>query len=154
MFGLRNVILILCMMLTACDHSRQGIELQLYGGETVPWQSYRGQWVFINYWAEWCKPCLKEIPELNRLAQLPEVAVLGINYDGVAAAELQRLQSKFDIKFALLQDDPGPALSIQRPTVLPATVVYAPSGEPFEILLGPQTLASLENVMKKSFQSQ
>ena len=27
----------------------------------------RGYWVVINYWAQWCKPCIEEIPELNAL---------------------------------------------------------------------------------------
>ena len=30
---------------------------------------YAGRWVVINYWAKWCKPCIKEIPELNALDQ-------------------------------------------------------------------------------------
>lgn len=27
-----------------------------------------GQWLLVNYWAEWCKPCLEEIPELGAFA--------------------------------------------------------------------------------------
>ena len=51
-----------------------------------------GQWLLINYWAEWCGPCRKEIPELNRLAQHPQAAVqvLGVNYDGVQGEALAR----------------------------------------------------------------
>jgi len=42
---------------------------------------YRGQWVVINYWAEWCKPCIKEIPELNGLDRREGYRVLGANFD-------------------------------------------------------------------------
>jgi len=28
---------------------------------------YKGQMVLLNYWATWCGPCIKEMPELNRL---------------------------------------------------------------------------------------
>ncbi len=28
---------------------------------------YRGNVVLLNYWATWCAPCIKEMPELNRL---------------------------------------------------------------------------------------
>jgi thiol-disulfide isomerase/thioredoxin len=55
----------------------------------LPLEQLRGQWVVINYWAIWCKPCIQEIPELNALNELPEVTVLGVNYDGAAAEELR-----------------------------------------------------------------
>ena len=28
---------------------------------------FRGKTVLLNYWATWCAPCIKEMPELNRL---------------------------------------------------------------------------------------
>jgi thiol-disulfide isomerase/thioredoxin len=53
-------------------------------------QQYRGRWIVLNYWAEWCKPCREEIPELNQLSRelADRVAVLGINYDGATGPEL------------------------------------------------------------------
>jgi thiol-disulfide isomerase/thioredoxin len=30
---------------------------------------YKGQFVFINFWATWCSPCIKSIPEKNKLYQ-------------------------------------------------------------------------------------
>lgn len=147
---------LLCLLLVGCSADQSPLsqpkasaELQVYGGASVPWQSYRGQWVFINYWAEWCKPCLHEIPELNRLSQESRVAVLGVNYDGVAEPELQRLQAKFGIEFVMLQSDPASMLQVARPSVLPTTLVYTPQGQLLDTLLGPQTFDSLMAVMKK-----
>ncbi|MEP0202437.1 MAG: TlpA disulfide reductase family protein [Halioglobus sp.] len=109
-------------------------------------QKAQGQWVYVNYWAQWCKPCIKEIPELNALdADHGDVTVLGVNYDGVTGAELEQQLTSLNVAFDTLSSDPSEALGIQRPMVLPTTVIIAPSGELHSTLLGPQTLESLLN---------
>jgi thiol-disulfide isomerase/thioredoxin len=30
-------------------------------------RDYKGKLVLLNYWATWCAPCIKEMPELNKL---------------------------------------------------------------------------------------
>lgn len=43
--------------------------------------SYAGKVIVINFWATWCAPCLKEIPDLNRLQrEYPDdLAVISIS---------------------------------------------------------------------------
>jgi len=104
----------------------------------------RGQWVVINYWASWCTPCIKEIPELNALdAQYPEVTVLGVNYDGASGAELEQQRQQLGIIFASLAADPAAQLGKPRPVVLPTTLILDPTGQLVATLVGPQTLDSL-----------
>ena len=107
-------------------------------------EDLRGQWVVINYWAIWCKPCIVEIPQLNQLdTQYPQVTVLGVNYDGASGAELEQQKQKLGVTFASLELDPAAQLGIPRPTVLPTTLILDPDGQLVTTLLGPQTLASL-----------
>ena len=104
----------------------------------------RGQWVFINYWAQWCKPCIKEIPELNALnSDHSDITVLGVNYDGATGQELEQQLAELQVDFDTLSGDPSEALGIARPMVLPTTIIIAPSGELHSTLLGPQTLETL-----------
>jgi thiol-disulfide isomerase/thioredoxin len=104
----------------------------------------RGQWVVINYWAAWCKPCIQEIPQLNTLdAQYSQVTVLGVNYDGASGAELEQQRQKLGVTFASLDTDPATQLGIPRPVVLPTTLILNPAGQLVATLLGPQTLESL-----------
>jgi thiol-disulfide isomerase/thioredoxin len=104
----------------------------------------KGQWVYVNYWAQWCKPCIKEIPELNALdADHNDITVLGVNYDGVTGQELEQQLTSLKVGFDTLSSDPSEALGIPRPMVLPTTVIIAPSGELHSTLLGPQTLETL-----------
>ena len=83
----------------------------------------QGQWVVVNYWAQWCAPCIKEIPELNRLDQdYTGVTVVGVNYDGTNGEELELQRQKLGVTFASLESDPAAQLGIPRPVVLPTTL--------------------------------
>lgn len=107
-------------------------------------EELRGQWVVINYWAQWCKPCIEEIPELNALDQkYDQVTVLGVNYDGANGPELKQQRQKLGVTFASLEADPAAQLGIPRPIVLPTTLIIDPEGQLATTLIGPQTLESL-----------
>ena len=103
----------------------------------------RGQWLFINYWAQWCKPCRHEVPELNRLHEQSGFAVLGVNYDGAVGEELTAQEAALGIAFATLAQDPAARFGIARPDVLPTTLVIDPEGNLHSVLVGPQTEDSL-----------
>lgn len=101
---------------------------------------FKGKWVFVNYWAEWCKPCIKEIPELNELhAAHDNVVVLGVNFDGESGATLAEQEQRLGVSFPTLAYDPSTELGMERPKALPTTVVINPAGEVVDILIGPQT---------------
>ena len=99
----------------------------------------QGHWRVVNYWAVWCAPCREEIPELNRLHQRTDLVVYAVNYDGKQGAELVSQVATMNIEFTILAHDPGPALGVERPRVLPTTLLVNPAGEVTDTLVGPQT---------------
>ena len=111
--------------------------------ETLVWEDLRGEWVFVNYWAEWCEPCYEEIPELNRLNDEPDVTVLGVNFDGEQGEALRQVMSDMRIEFNVFQDDPGPTFGWDRPLAMPATMVITPDGELKEARFGEQSKEEL-----------
>ena len=43
------------------------IVLQDRDGNVVDFSAFRGKYVYIDMWASWCVPCLREVPELQKL---------------------------------------------------------------------------------------
>ena len=57
---------------------------QTADGNAFDWDSYRGKYVLIDFWATWCAPCRAEVPNLRKHLELyadKGFAVVGINID-------------------------------------------------------------------------
>ena len=120
----------------------------LLDGAGMAVEDFRGGWLFVNYWAEWCAPCLEEIPELNQLhASSAEVFVLGINFDQLEPEAMRPQVASLGIEFPVAAGDPTAALGLEIPEVLPSTFVFDPAGQQVAVLRGPQTLEDLHGVM-------
>ena len=108
-----------------------------------------GEWLFVNYWAEWCKPCTEEIPELNAFhrEQAGKARVVMVNFDGVSGTALQEQAKALGIETTLFEGDAATRLGFEKPQVLPSTYVIGPDGKLRQTLLGPQTAATLGAAM-------
>ncbi|MFT7286329.1 MAG: thiol-disulfide isomerase/thioredoxin [Halieaceae bacterium] len=142
-------LLLLAVLLSGCGETRVGTEGtraatdEPRAAAADPIAEHLGDWLFINYWAQWCKPCIREIPELNELSSREGYAVLGVNYDGAVGEELQQQLSALSVDFPTLMQDPAARFAIARPQVLPTTLIVSPQGALVRILIGPQTAETL-----------
>lgn len=118
-------------------------------GNGYRYDDFRGKTLVINYWATWCAPCIKEIPELIALGENHEdIVVLGVNFDAPPADEALRQIEKMKITFPVYAEDPYPVLGYDQPQVLPTTVIIGPDGQIVSTLVGPQTEATLLEVIR------
>lgn len=116
-------------------------------GRKVPAAQLEGQWLVINYWAQWCGPCRTEIPELNRLddqLQGRHARVLGVNFDALQGDDLKEAARALGIRFTVLAQDPARRLELPRSDVLPTTYIIDDKGRLRERLVGEQTAAGLQ----------
>jgi thiol-disulfide isomerase/thioredoxin len=118
-------------------------------GEHIDFNHLKRQWVVINYWANWCEPCKKEIPELNTFAKMHDnVYMVGVNYDGVDNHRLLELIAKNEIHYFNSVTDPNQSLQLGDIPGLPVTFVFNQKGKLRKTLFGPQTAKTLEKSLK------
>ena len=130
------------LLLAACSDDA-GVDQH---GQKVAAEHLEGQWLIINYWAEWCVPCRTEIPELNAFAEAQRdkgVKVLGVNFDGLQGDELNQAARKMGIGFTVLAEDPAKRYELPRNEALPVTYIIDAQGKVRERLLGEQSAAGL-----------
>jgi thiol-disulfide isomerase/thioredoxin len=112
----------------------------------------RGRWVVVNFWATWCAPCIKEMPELSRLdAENEHVEVIGLAYETIEPAALQAFLEKRPVVYPVaIVDMFSPPADFATPRGLPMTYVIAPDGRVAEQFLGPVTAAEIEAVIARA----
>lgn len=109
----------------------------------------RGRWVVVNYWATWCNPCLKEMPELSALAGMREdIEVVGLAYEDIEPAEMQAFLRKHPVLYPIaIIDTYAPPADFAEPRGLPMTYLIAPDGRVERQIFGPVTAADIEQII-------
>ena len=87
----------------------------------------------IDFWATWCKPCNKAIPELNKIYSLYKdkgVEIIGINCDGPrSVSKVGPLSKSLKIQYPVLIDINSELKTELNIIVLPTLVMVNTKGK-------------------------
>jgi thiol-disulfide isomerase/thioredoxin len=122
-------------------------------GAEVDVARWRGQPLLVNFWATWCPPCVKELPEINQFykeARGKGWQVLGLAVD--QAEPVKAFLRKTPLDFAVALAGPeglGLVRELGNPAGgLPFSVVFDETGEISWRRLGVSRLEELRQLAK------
>lgn len=113
-------------------------ELSNLNGEKVSLSHYRGRIVLLNFWATWCKPCVKEMPAMQKVyddLRDQGFVVLAIN----ELEDEERVRSHISDHghtFPVLLDDDNRVANMYGVRGLPVSVFVDESGHVTEYVKG------------------
>lgn len=101
-------------------------------GKSHSLSDYRGQWVIVNFWATWCAPCIKEIPELIEVSRLTvpvTPVVIGIDYEEIDTESLLKFVKALKMDYLVLRIGEQPLIPFEPLKGLPTTFIVSPEGK-------------------------
>ncbi len=110
-------------------------------GEIVRLSDLRGKVVFVNFWATWCVPCKKELPDIQKLYDEKReqgLEVLAINWQENADDARAFFESR-DLDLVVLIDGPGDVYDQYRLQGLPDSFFVDRDGNLAAIYFGELT---------------
>ena len=107
------------------------LDLLSVDGSRVRQKNFKGKVTVVNFWATWCRPCVQEIPSLNRLRKQMEgkpFELISVDYAEDKQA-VQAFMNEVDVHFPVLLDTDGKVSALWKVVVFPSTFVIAPDGK-------------------------
>ncbi|MCR9144367.1 MAG: TlpA family protein disulfide reductase [bacterium] len=86
---------------------------------------YRGKKVLLNFWATWCGPCVREVPDLA--AVHAELTAAGENFEMLSItaddpATVRRFAENHEIEYPIVLDPTGVAHELYKVSLFPTMV--------------------------------
>jgi len=109
---MRATIVIACILFAYFGTTAQNVknfEFKDLENKSRSFNELKGEKLtLIDFWATWCKPCNKAIPELNKIYDIYKsrgVEIIGINCDGPrSVSKVAPLSKSLQIKYPVLID--------------------------------------------------
>jgi thiol-disulfide isomerase/thioredoxin len=101
-------------------------------------QQFKGQVLYVDFWASWCGPCAKSFPFLNEMhAQFKDqgLKIIGVNLDE-ELADAKEFLKQFPASFTVVSDDDKSCARHFAVKAMPSSFIIDRSGVIHHVHLG------------------
>jgi len=119
-------------------------------GQTVRLSDFRGKPVLLNFWAAWCPPCRKEMPDLQNFYERygEKIVLLGVNW-GEDAKTVKEFLDRYGVKYLNLLDERGTAFVLYKLTGIPTSFFIDREGYIRGVWLGPLKVEEIAGIFER-----
>ena len=121
-------------------------ELKTVDDQAIKLADLKGKFVVLNFWATWCVPCIKEMPEFQKIHQSSSnknIEVIAINFTESKKKVEDYIQGRH-LGFTVLLDGFGNISGKYKVRNLPVTYLITPDGIIQEEIIGGITQEIIE----------
>lgn len=144
---LKRALLGLCLVLVMAGAYGEGFSVTDTQGKVHRLEDYKGKWLLVNFWATWCPPCLKEMPDLVALHDAhkgKDLEVLGIAMDYQDPHYVVQFADSMLVSYPIVLGSPKIASQFGPIPGLPTTYLYNPQGKMVAYNVGALTREAVE----------
>jgi thiol-disulfide isomerase/thioredoxin len=100
-------------------------------GKDIKLSDYKGKVVIVDFWATWCAPCRKGIPDLVDIQKefKNDVVVIGISLDQDTKSDVIPFMKKFDINYPVVYGSNEVVTDYGSINAIPTTFIIDKNGK-------------------------
>ena len=127
--------IILLLLIVSILHAQEPVfRLKDLNNQWKEFEDLKGsKLTVIDFWATWCQPCLRLIPQLNEMSE--EFTPKGVNFIGVSVdgtrnqSKIQPFTQSLGVSYPILRDVNSDLMLDLGVSVVPTLMVYDVEGE-------------------------
>lgn len=120
-------------------------------GQKHKLSDYRGEGVFLNFWATWCKPCEREMPYIDKAyKEFKDKGVKVLTVDvGESKLAVNNFIERYNLSFPVMIDKDGQVQTAYGINPLPITFLIDKDGKVVRSHVGELTQDTVNQFMEE-----
>lgn len=119
-------------------------------GKAFDLNAYKGKVIVLNFWATWCGPCRREIPDFIQLQDeygASGLQIVGVALDEQGASIVKPFADKFKINYPVVVDAKSEVAAMYgQMNAIPVTIIVDRTGKIRSRQVGMRTKAQIESI--------